>query len=239
MAILIFAHETLSRIGTRHWIGSLRGRMLAEIFLLVLSKKGIGPVASLNVCDSLKKCRTTHIDIFHDCVVQVGSIELGHFDVGKGHVGVLKIASVECRIEKGGSYQVAALETGISNDALLKGNPLEVLFAEIRSIEVHSTCDGNRSAGLEGGGTSRRDLGVCGGRRSSPWGNSKRWFGEGKDRGQAHGGAYCSNLTEGSQGLCLFRRRSVEACGKRGRGLNRRKSIRTSGNSKKYGSGTD
>ena len=131
MTILIFAHETFSRVSTCHWIGSLSSRMLAEVFLLVFSKKGIGPVTSLNICNSLKKSCSTDVDIFHDCVVKVGSIELGHFDVGKGHVGVLKIAPVECGIKKRGSYEVAALEIGIPDDTLLEGYSLEVLFAEI------------------------------------------------------------------------------------------------------------
>lgn len=105
--------------------------MTAEVFLLVLAQKGIAPITSLDVLYSLEKGCTADVDFFHNGVVQVGPIELGHFNVGEGQVGVLEVAPVERCVEKRGPHQVGPLEVGVPDNALLEGHTLKILVAEI------------------------------------------------------------------------------------------------------------
>mmetsp|Transcript_26929 Transcript_26929/g.63252 ORF Transcript_26929/g.63252 Transcript_26929/m.63252 type:complete len:219 (-) Transcript_26929:332-988(-) len=157
----ISAHETVPRIDTRHRVGTLRRRVTAEVFLLVLAQKRIAPIATLDVGDSFEQRCTADVNFLHDGVVQIGPVELRHFDVREGHVGVLEVAAVERRVEERGSHQVAPLEVRIPNDALLERHALQVLLAEVGPVEVDPARDRDRPTGLERRGATRGDLGVC------------------------------------------------------------------------------
>ena len=163
----ISAHETVSRINTRHRVGTLRGWVTTEIFLLVLAQKRIAPIAALDVGDSLEQCCTTNVHFFHNGVVQIGPIELRHFDVRERQIGVLEVAAVERRVEKRGSHQVAPLEVRVPNNALLECHALQVLLAEVRPVEVYPARDRDRSTGLERRGATGSDLGIGTGLGSS------------------------------------------------------------------------
>ena len=73
--------------------------------------------------------------------LQVGHFELRHLNIGQGHVAVLEVRTVQGSIEERGADEVAVLEIGVANDALLESDPLQVLIGKILIVQVHAPGD--------------------------------------------------------------------------------------------------
>lgn len=140
--------------------------MIAKVFRLILAKLRIRPIRSLDVPHALEQGRPRDVHFAKDGILQIGSIELGHFDVAKGHIGTLEIRSVHGGVEEASPHEVRATEIAIPDDALLERNAPEVRPLEVGSVEVDSAGYRDRATALQRGGPARRDLAVGGDRRA-------------------------------------------------------------------------
>mmetsp|Transcript_36580 Transcript_36580/g.105396 ORF Transcript_36580/g.105396 Transcript_36580/m.105396 type:complete len:207 (-) Transcript_36580:53-673(-) len=134
--------------------------MSTEVLLLVFAEVGIGPIGTFNILDSLEKRGARNIHFTHHRIVETCTIELCHFHIGLGHVGIVKIGSIQGCIKERCSNQIAAPKVCISHNTLLEGNTLEVLTGKIRIVQIDTSGNGNGSPRLKGGCSSCGNFGI-------------------------------------------------------------------------------
>jgi hypothetical protein len=157
------------------WLTIIRRSVWSRTGTKKLTKR-VGPVRSFNILDAFKKGRSGYIDFPHDGIMEVGTLELRHFNVGETHICILKVGTIDRGIKEARPNEIAVFKIGVSDDGLLKGDSFQVLTVKVGSIEIDSAGNGNRSTRLERRSTTGSDLGVAGEFRARASGRiSRKW----------------------------------------------------------------